>query len=63
MRKLIPFDDVIIKLHYVKVQNLKLARLILLNSLRPSEAYIYVGKPTITDSNDGLSPGRRQAII
>ena len=37
-----------------------------LNSLRPSDAYIYiyicVGNLTIIDSDTGLSPGRRQAI-
>ena len=32
------------------------------NSLRPSDAYI-VGKLTIISSDNGLSPGRRQAII
>ena len=33
------------------------------NSLRPSDAYICVGKLTIIGSDNGLSPGRRQAII
>ena len=34
-----------------------------LNSLRPSGAYICVSKLTIIDSDNGLSPGRRQSII
>ena len=33
-----------------------------LNSLRPSDAYICVGNLTIIGSDNGLSPGRRQAI-
>ena len=33
------------------------------NSLRPSDAYICVGNLTIIGSDNGLSPGRRQAII
>ena len=33
------------------------------NSLRPSDAYICVGNLTIVGSDNGLSPGRRQAII
>ena len=33
------------------------------NQLRPSDAYICVGKLTIIGSDNGLSPGRRQAII
>ena len=33
------------------------------NSLRPSDAYICVNKITIIGSDNGLSPGRRQAII
>ena len=33
------------------------------NSLRPSDAYIYVSKLTIIGSDNGLSPGQRQAII
>ena len=33
------------------------------NSLRPSDAYICVSKLTIICSDNGLSPGRRQAII
>ena len=33
------------------------------SSLRPSDAYICVGKLTIIGSDNGLSPGRRQAII
>ena len=33
------------------------------NSLRPSDAYICVGKLTIIGSDNGLSPERRQAII
>ena len=35
----------------------------LFNSLRSSDAYIYVGNLTIIGSDNGLSPGRRQAII
>ena len=34
-----------------------------LNSLRPSDAYICVSKLTSVGSDNGLSPGRRQAII
>ena len=33
------------------------------NSLRPSDGYICVSKLTITGSDNGLSPNRRQAII
>ena len=33
-----------------------------LNSLRPSDAYKCVGNLTIIGSDNGLSPGRRQAI-
>ena len=33
------------------------------NSLRPSDVYICVSKLTIIGSDNGLSPGRRQAII
>ena len=33
------------------------------NSLRPSDAYIWVNELTIIGSDNGLSPGRRQAII
>ena len=33
------------------------------HSLRQSDAYIYVSKLTIIGSNNGLSPGRHQAII
>ena len=33
-----------------------------LNSLRPSDAYICVGNLTIIGSDNGLSPGQRQAI-
>ena len=33
------------------------------NSLRPNDAYIYVSKNTIIGKDNGLSPGRRQAII
>ena len=33
------------------------------NSLRPSDAYIFVNKLTIIGSDNGLSPERRQAII
>ena len=33
------------------------------NSLRPSDAYICVSNLTIIGSDNGLSPGRRQAII
>ena len=33
------------------------------NSLRPSDAYIGVSNLTIISSDNGLSPGRRQAII
>ena len=35
----------------------------LINSLKPSDAYKCVGKLTIIGSDNGLSPGRRQAII
>ena len=35
----------------------------MLNSLRPSDAYICVGKLSIIGSDNGLLPGRRQAII
>ena len=34
-----------------------------INSLRPSDAYICVGKLTSIDSDNGLSHGRHQAII
>ena len=34
-----------------------------LNSLRPSDAYICAGNLTIIDSDNSLSPRRRQAII
>ena len=34
-----------------------------INSLRPSDAYICVSELTIIGSDNGLSPGRRQAII
>ena len=33
------------------------------NSLRPSDVYICIGNLTIIGSDNGLSPGRRQAII
>ena len=33
------------------------------NSLKPSDAYKCVSKLTITGSDNGLSPGRGQAII
>ena len=33
------------------------------NSLRPSDEYICVSKLAIIGSDDGLSPGRRQAVI
>ena len=33
------------------------------NSLRPSDAYIGMGKLTIIGSDKGMSPGWRQAII
>ena len=33
------------------------------NSLRPSDAYVCVSNLTIIGSDNGLSPGRRQAII
>ena len=33
------------------------------DSLRPSDAYICVSNLTIIGSDNGLSPGRRQAII
>ena len=36
---------------------------IIFNSLRPTDAYICVGNLTIIASDNGLSPGRRQAII
>ena len=35
----------------------------LFNSLRPNDAYICVGNLTIIGSDNGLSPGRRQAFI
>ena len=35
----------------------------LINSLRPSDAYICISKFTIIGSDNGLSPDRRQAII
>ena len=35
----------------------------LINSLRTSDAYIYVGNLTIIGSDNGSAPGRRQAII
>ena len=34
-----------------------------INSLRPSNAYICVCNLTIINSDNGLSPGRRQTII
>ena len=34
-----------------------------INSLRPSDIYMCVGKLTIIGADNGLSPGRRQAII
>ena len=34
-----------------------------ISSLRPSDAYICISKLTIIVSDNGLSPGRRQAII
>ena len=34
-----------------------------INPLRPSDAYIWVVKLTIIGSDDGLLPGRRQAIV
>ena len=34
-----------------------------LNSLRPSDPYMYVSELTIIGSDNGLSPGRRQTII
>ena len=37
--------------------------LLMVNSLRPSDAYICVSKLTIIGSDNGLSPDRRQAII
>ena len=40
-----------------------LTRCIMFNSLRPSDAYKCVDKLTIIGSDNGLSPGRRQAII
>ena len=36
---------------------------IVINSLRPNDAYIYVSKLSIIGSDIGLSLGRRQAII
>ena len=33
------------------------------NSLRPSDAYLCVSKLAISGPDNGLSPGRRQAII
>ena len=36
---------------------------LIFNSLRPSEAYICVSKPATLGSDNGLSPGQRQAII
>ena len=34
-----------------------------INSLRPNVTYIWVSKLTIIGSDNGLCPGRRQAII
>ena len=31
--------------------------------MKPSDSYMRVGKVTIIGSDNGLSPGRRQAII
>ena len=33
------------------------------NSLKPSDTYVYVSKLTIIGSDNGMSPDRRQAII
>ena len=35
----------------------------MVNPLKLSDTYIYVGKLTIIGSDNGSSPGRRQAII
>ena len=42
-----------------------LSQACVINSLKPSDAYMrqYVNKLTIVGSNNGLSPGRCQAII
>ena len=44
-------------------QHTNLLGCFVINSLRPSETYICVGKLTITGSDNGLSPGCCQAII
>ena len=44
-------------------RNISVSALFRVNSLRPSDAYICVGKLTIIGSDNGLSPERRQAII
>ena len=43
--------------------NIIFIRNISFNSLRPSDAYIYVSKLTIIGSDNGLLPGWCQAII
>ena len=47
----------------VKLVKMDIVHEQILNSLRPNDAYICVGKLTIIGLNNGLSPGRRQAII
>ena len=48
---------------YTSQQPTVTQRTTLINSLRPSDAYICIGKLTIIGSDNGLSPDRRQAII
>ena len=47
----------------IRINSVAADGLWILNSWRPSDAYICVGKITIIGSDNGLSPGRRQAII
>ena len=46
----------------VSVPGISLPIIPVINSLRPSDAFIYVGKLTIIGSDNGLSLMRRQAI-
>ena len=47
----------------VKISDISIYKpLWILNSLRPSDAHICIGKLTSIGSDNGLSPGRRQAI-
>ena len=68
------FREILIEIHtfsfkkmHLKMLSVKwrlccVGLLVLVNSLRPSDAYICVGKLTLTGSDNGLSPGRCQAI-